>query len=323
MSAILAKDSFKRWVKLVLPLLPARLRRTVNDLAATRRLAQGKRRKERTRFSLVDVARALDRLPLRADLIVHSSISNIGKLADGTAPDLAREILSRINLARYTLLAPALPFNTSMKDYLDQCAAFDVRTAKNAMGAIANIVMREPGCLRSVHPSHSTLALGAKAAHYVEGHERDATPFGPHSPFRKLTKNRGQILMFGVGLNSVTCFHVYEDLLGTALPFEVYQAKRYEVPCTDRDGAALLVRTTCHSPFLTARREGERTRPYLERAGHIRTVPIGESEISLLDARGLTTTLLEMLLAGDSIYGPVSLTAAQAAAVRQCLAELA
>ena len=83
------------------------------------------------------------------------------------------------------------------------------------------------------------------------------------------------------------------------------------------------MRTSCHCPFLTARRECERTRPYLERAGHIRTVPIGESEISLLDARGLTTTLLKMLLAGDSIYGPVSLTAAQAAAVKQCLAELA
>lgn len=310
-------------MKLALPLLPARLRRTVNDLAATRRRAQASRRKERTQFSVGEVARALDRLPVGADLILHSSLSNIGKLADGGAPHVAREILSRINLARYTLLAPALPFNTSMKDYLDQCAAFDVRAAKNAMGAIANIVMREPGCVRSVHPSHSTLALGAKAAHYVEGHERDATPFGPHSPFRKLTKNRGQILMFGVGLNSVTCFHVYEDLLGTALPFEVYQAKRYEVPCTDRDGAALRVRTSCHCPFLTARRECERTRPYLERAGHIRTVPIGESEISLLDARGLTTTLLEMLLAGDSIYGPVSLTGAQAAAVKQCRAELA
>jgi len=313
----------KRLVKLAMPLLPLGLRHAVNDFAATKRRAEARRRKERTRFSLADVGRALDHLPFSADLIVHSSISNIGKLADGTAPDLAREIFSRIDLARYTLLAPALPFNSLMKDYLDQCAAFDVRTATNAMGAIANIVMRQPGCLRSVHPSHSTLALGAKAAHYVEGHERDATPFGPHSPFRKLTENRGQILMFGVGLNSVTCFHVYEDLLGPALPFEVYQAKRYEVPCTDRDGAALRVRTSCHCPFLTARRECERTRPYLERAGHIRTMPIGESEISLLDARGLTTTLLEMLLAGDSVYGSVSLAPAQRTAVRERLAELA
>jgi aminoglycoside 3-N-acetyltransferase len=313
----------KRLLKLAMPLLPLGLRRAVGGFAATQRRAEARRRKERTRFSPADVGRALDQLPFSADLIVHSSISNIGKLAEGTAPDLAREIFSRIDLARYTLLAPALPFNSLMKDYLDQCAAFDVRTATNAMGAIANIVMRQPGCLRSVHPSHSTLALGARAAHYVEGHESDATPFGPHSPFRKLTENRGQILMFGVGLNSVTCFHVYEDLLGTALPFEVYQAKRYEVPCTDRDGAALRVRTACHCPFVTARRECERTRPYLERAGHISTVPIGESEISLLDARGLTATLLEMLLAGDSIYGSVSLAPAQRAAVKERLAELA
>jgi aminoglycoside 3-N-acetyltransferase len=103
----------------------------------------------------------------------------------------------------------------------------------------------------------------------------------------------------------------------------VYQERRYHIACTGRDGAALRVQTTCHCPFLTARRECERARPFLERAGHIRTVPIGESEISLLDARGLTTTLLEMLLAGDSIYGPVSLAPAQAAAAKKCLAELA
>src|SRR5690242_8715305 len=313
----------KRLVKLAMPWLPLGLRHAVNDFAATRRRAAARRRKERTQFSLAEVARALDRLPFSADLIVHSSISNIGKLADGTAPDLAQEVLSRINLARHTLLVPALPFNSLMKDYLDQCAAFDVRTAKNAMGAIASIVMQQTGSLRSVHPSHSTVALGVQAASYVEGHERDPTPFGPHSPFRKLTLNRGQILMFGVGLNSVTCFHVYEDLLGAALPFAVYQERRYDIACTDRDGRALRVQTTCHCPFLTARRECERARPYLERAGHIRTVPVGESEISLLDARGLTTTLLEMLLAGDSVYGPVQLTPAQAAAARKCLAELA
>jgi hypothetical protein len=50
---------------------------------------------------------------------------------------------------------------------------------------------------------------------------------------------------------------------------------------------------------------------------------VGESEISLLDARGLTTTLLEMLLAGDSVYGSVSLAPAQRAAVKERLAELA
>jgi len=313
----------KRLVKLAMPLLPLGLRHAVNDFAATRRRAAARRRKERTQFSLGDVARALDRLPVNADVMVHSSISNIGKLADGTAPELAQEILSRINLARHTLLVPALPFNSLMKDYLDQCSGFDVRSAKNAMGAIANILMQQPGGVRSVHPSHSTVALGARAAYYVEGHERDATPFGPHSPYHKLTANRGKILMFGVGLNSVTCFHVCEDLLGAALPFAVYQAKRYDIACTDGDGRALRVETPCHCPFLTARRECERARPYLARGGHIRTVPIGESEISVLDARGLTSTLLEMLLAGDSIYGPVSLSAAQAAAARKSLAELA
>lgn len=312
----------KRMLKLALPLLPARLRYSVLDLAHARRLAQARKRKQRTCFSMQEVARALDQLNFSTDLLLHSSISNIGKLRDGTAVNLAAQVVSRLDLTRVTLLAPALPFNSSMKDYLDRCAGFDVRTAKNAMGAIANVLMQEAGCLRSVHPSHSTLALGANAAHYVEGHEHDATPFASHSPFAKLTRNNGKILMFGVGLNSVTNFHVHEDMLGEFLPHAVYQARRYEISCVDREGGSVIVRTACHCPFLAARRDCERARPYLERAGHIRTQRIGESEISLLDARGLNTTLLEMLLGGDSVYGPVTLTAAQAAAVKKCLAQL-
>lgn len=312
----------KRLVKLALPLMPPGLRRKVLDAASTRRLAQARQRKQRTQVSLAEIAAALDQLRFSGDLMVHSSMSNIGKLRDGTAVDLARQVLSRMNLEAATLLAPALPFNTSMMDYLERCPGFDVRTAKNAMGAISNVVMQQAGCLRSLHPTHSTLALGADAARYVGGHESDPTPFGPHSPFAKLARNRGQILMLGVGLNSVSGFHVYEDMLGGLAPFKVYQARRYEVACTDRAGNSVRVQTLCHCPFLAAGRDGERARRYLQRGGHIRTQRLGESEISLLDARGLTQTLLEMLLEGDSIYGPVKLSAAQAAAARGCLAEL-
>ena len=98
-------------------------------------------------------------------------------------------------------------------------------------------------------------------------------------------------LMLGVGLNSVTNFHVYEDMLTALLPFDVYQARRYAIQCIDRQGRTLVVQIACHSPFLAARRECERARGYLERGGHIQTQRIGESEISLVDARGLTTTL--------------------------------
>ena len=321
-AAIWTSHALKRWVKLALPLLPAALQRKLRDAAGRRRLADARSRRQRTHFSIEDSARALDRLGLSGDLMIHSSILNIGKLKDGTPADLVRQVMSRLDLSAVTLLAPALPFNASMKEYMDRCTGFDVRSAPNAMGAMANVLMHQPGCLRSLHPSHSVIALGARAAQYVEGHENDPTPFGPNSPFAKLTRNGGKILMFGVGLNSVTSNHVYEDMLGTMVPFNVYLAPRYEVPCVDRSGQRVVVRTYCHAPFLAARRDCERARKSLERGGHLRTERIGESEISLLDARGHTVTLLEMLLEGDSIYGPVSLSAAQAAKVSKCLSEL-
>lgn len=312
----------KRVVKAVLPLLPARVRRSVYERAAALRLAQARQRKQRTQVSLAEIADALGRLPLSGDLIVHSSLSNLGGLTGGTPRDVADLVVARLDLARTTLLAPALPFRTSLADYLEHQPEFDVRTATNAMGAISNLLMQREGCLRSLHPTHSALALGARASYYIDGHEKDPTPFGPGSPFAKLSRNRGKILMLGVGLNSVTNTHVYEDLLADELPFRVYQARSHAVNCIDRSGRRCVVHTPCHASFLAARRDVERARARLQRGGHIVTRRLGESEISLLDARGLTATLLAMLLEGDSIYGAVKLSARQAAAVERCLAQL-
>jgi hypothetical protein len=60
----------------------------------------------------------------------------------------------------------------------------------------------------------------------------------------------------------------------------------------------------------------------LQRDGHVQNQRIVESEISLLDAKGLPTTLLGMLLAGVSIYGPVKLCSTRSAAIERRLAEL-
>ena len=312
----------KKTLKKILPHLPRPVQHWLRSLAESKRQVDKAKRKERTQVRLEDLLARLDDFGLQGDVILHSSLSNIGKF-DGSPQQIAAAFAERLSGPGRTLLVPALPYNTTMKEYLDGVAGFDVRSAPNAMGAIPNILMGREGALRSVHPSHSIVALGERAADYVRHHERDATPFGPNSPYRKLTVADGSILMLGVGLNSVTNFHVYEDLLGEAMPIQVYLPTPRKVPCVRGDGSPIEVNAVCHDPKVSAIRECERARPFLQKEGAIRTVPFGESELSVIDAKGFSRTLLKMLLVGESIYGPVSLNVAQRQKVDSALEFLA
>jgi aminoglycoside 3-N-acetyltransferase len=312
----------KKLLKRALPYLPRFAQQLLRSLAEGKRQTDKARRKERTQVRLADLLDRLNEFGLQGDVILHSSLSNIGKF-DCSPQQIAEAFAERLVGPGRTLLVPALPYNTTMKEYLDGVSGFDVRNAPNAMGAIPNILMGREGALRSVHPSHSVVALGERAAEYVRDHELDATPFGLNSPYRKLTMANGSILMLGVGLNSVTNFHVYEDLLGEAMPVRVYLPSPRSVPCVRRDGSAVEVTAVCHDPKVSAIRQCERARPFLQKEGAIRTVPFGESELSVVDARGFSRALLKMLLAGESIYGPVSLTPAQRQAVEAALEFLA
>jgi len=313
--------TLRQIAKTLLTWLPPRVERFVRALSQRNKRAKARVRKQRTVVSYESVRDCIAQFQFETDILIHSSVSNIGRF-DCPVPRIVDCLLEAIDTGRNTVLAPALPFTSSMKEYLDGQPVFDVRRAPNAMGVMSNVIMHRDGATRSLHPTHSIVALGPIAEDYVRDHHCCRTPFGEGSPFLRLQRERGKVLMFGVGLNSVTNFHVYEDMLGALLPFNAYVGKEYEVSCVDIDGDPIKVITACHSPLMSARRDCERARKRLLDAQRISTVRLGEGEISLLDAHGLTVTLLEMLLNGESIYGSVTLSATQRAAVERCLAEL-
>jgi len=298
-------------------MLPKFLKSKLEKKILDRKLDKHKERKQRVVVSLQQIETILDRLDLDSDVIIHSSTSNIGKI-EGNAVQLTELIISKMDSNKHTLLAPALPFLGSMKEYLDSLEEFDLASAKNAMGNISNMIMKKEGCKRSLHPTHSVIAIGKNSDFYTTNHELCSTPFCQESPYYKLTQNNGKILMFGVNLNSVTNFHVYEDILGEFLPVNVYTSKNYQIPCTD-DNVKIVVTTKAHNPFLSAKRDCERARKHLINNGYVQTYEIGDSEISLLDAKGLTITLFEMLLVGESIYGRVKLSKEQKVKVNELL----
>lgn len=310
----------KSFLKILKQYLPNFLKQKVDDKVMKNKLEKHRERKQRVFIKLVEIENVLDKFDFNSDVIIHSSTSNIGKI-EGGARLLTDLIISKMDLSNHSLLAPALPFLGSMKEYLDSLNSFNLQNAKNAMGNISNMLMKKDGCERSFHPTHSVIAIGKDAEFYTTNHELCNTPFCNESPYYKITKNNGKILMFGINLNSVTNFHVYEDMLGEFLPFAVYTKDIYKVNSLSDDNEC-EIEVKAHNPLLSAKRDCERARKYLIENNYLETYSLGDSEVSLLDAKGLTITLFEMLLKGVSIYGRIKLSQEQQLKVQEILKEL-
>lgn len=310
----------KTFVKQIKQYLPDFLKKKIDEKVQEEKLKKHRERKQRMIICLDEVNNILDKFTFDSDVIIHSSTSNIGKI-EGGAKELTDLILAKMDLTSHALLAPALPFLGSQKEYLENLESFDLQNAKNAMGNISNMIMKEKTCKRSFHPTHSVIAIGNDAEYFVSEHEKCKTPFCAKSPYSKITHKNGKILMFGVNLNSVTNFHVYEDMLGEYLPFDVYLNKIYKINSINND-QNVTIEVKAHNPFLSAKRDCERARKYLVKNGYIETYKLGDSEVSLLDAKGLTVTLLDMLLEGESIYGKVKLTDNQSCRIKNLLKDL-
>jgi hypothetical protein len=130
---------------------------------------------------------------------------------------------------------------------------------------------------------------------------------------------RGKILAIGLTLNSITAFHVYEDLLGPDFWLPVYNPEPVEFEIIPPEGAPYRQATYTHS-FLSKERDCERLREALLRTQAMTSLRTDYAELFVLDSQRFVLTCLEELLHGRSIYGPQSLTADQQAKVSGALA---
>jgi aminoglycoside 3-N-acetyltransferase len=241
-----------------------------------------------------------------SDVLLHTSIINIGDVKGG-AKFIANEIMNKVDVSKNTLLVSALPFRGAFKEYLSTNPIFDVRTAPVAMGAVNEYIADLPNAKRSIHPTHSVVAVGPKADYYTSEHQLDDTPFGIHSPYYKLLKNRGKILLFGATLNNMTFLHVIEDIIVDLFPIKIYDKKIYNCKCIDDKGNEVIVKTLCHNALAGMRRDLTFTHDDLINKGIMRSYEIGESEVCLLNSFDFSKYYIEMLSNGLSIYGKYKL----------------
>ncbi len=171
-----------------------------------------------TREQITGDLRALDILTGDA-VMMHSSLSALG-FVDGGAETVVDALLETVG-QEGTLLVPAFrdsvwgdPANFTNSDCdCTQAGPLCSSQQSGFQGVIAETVRQRSGSLRSCHPTHSWVALGPAAQDLLVGHKDCPTFCGSPNPFEPLVEKDGCVLTLGVGIDSITLWHYYEEIL--------------------------------------------------------------------------------------------------------------
>ena len=169
-------------------------------------------RRKLVRLNETKIREALDSLgAFNADLLlVHSSLSACGSIEGGP-----ETVISALRSWITDRAALALPTHTwSYPDATGVAPVYDFRSTPSVVGTITNYYWRQPGVVRSQHPSHSLAISGPGAEDLCRDHELRETPCGAGTPYLQIAEGNSSVLMFGATMDSYTLYHTAEDSAG-------------------------------------------------------------------------------------------------------------
>lgn len=214
-----------------------------------------------------EVTDALRRAGARPNmlLVAHCSLSQFGYLAGG-AQTLIAALTDAIG-AGGTLAMP-----THTLSWIGR-PIYDPRDTPSRVGIVSETFRRQPGVLRSEHPTHAVAARGPLARTLIEKHDVGCAPLGEQGFWGRFLERDGWVAML-CPLSSNTLLHAAELRQGLALPDLL-------VPRLE-DGRRRLVRcpgAPWHTDWF------QRVHDHLEQAGQLHRAPLGEGAVSLMRGR--------------------------------------
>ncbi|MGY1496780.1 aminoglycoside N(3)-acetyltransferase [Streptomyces sp. QTS52] len=168
-------------------------------------------------------------------LLAHASLSGAG-----LAPAVVRDAFLRVLGPEGTLVTPAFtPENSDTSDrdraltaelteqekavYRAGMSAFEPDVAPcPSVGALADCVRATPGAVRSGHPQTSFAAIGPRARDLLDDHDPHCH-LGEQSPLARLYAVDAQILLFRVGFEACSAFHLAEYRMAPLPPTRAYR----------------------------------------------------------------------------------------------------
>jgi aminoglycoside 3-N-acetyltransferase len=146
--------------------------------------------------------------------------------------------------------------------------------------------------VRSLHPTHSVVAIGKLARWLAQGHELVRTPCGSGSPYGKLADIAGKIALVGVSQAANTSFHHSEEVAGT--PY-VLLPEPVDLSLIDSDGREVTMRGT-YVHRWGPKRDYELFELAMIDYGICRLGKVGDAEVRVVDAMLMRMLLVRKLL---------------------------
>jgi len=233
--------------------------------------------------------------------MVHSSLSRLGNVQGG-APTVIRALLEVLG-DEGTLAMPSFPALGYTYNYLSTNPSFDVRHTASQMGIITETFRKIKGVKRSLHPTDPVCAIGKEAKFLLKGHFMQLTPYNENSPFYKLITLKGKIVTLGTKLDTVTNFHVPEDLISD-FKFPVYHKKQFLVKVRDEVGVERMVETKSHDPAISKKRRCNELEPAFLQDGVAVKFKIGDADCMIIDAEKMHNWLMQKYKEGITMYTP-------------------
>lgn len=203
--------------------------------------------------------------------------------------------------AEGTLLFPATHLHERPERWLDRGEVFDVRRAPTSMGLLPELARRQRDAARSMHPTHSVVAVGPLANSLVEMHHCDIYPCGEQSPYYQVAARGGTILGLGVDTDVLTLVHCIEDIWRERFPVATHRERIYEANVRTPEGEERTVRTLVAHPRIRWRRMREFMRQHV--GGEIcRRIDVAGRPFYRADAAGLLQRMEALAERGITMY---------------------
>lgn len=228
-------------------------------------------------------------------MLVHSSLSSFGRV-EGGADAVIDAIIEAVSPGG-TVLFPTLTGSEALS--AENPPVFDVLNTPCWTGKIPETARKRPGFIRSCHPTHSVCAFGEKAEWFTEGHQFSPTPCGIGSPYDKLVKSGGLILLIGVTHDSNTTMHYVEEI--AEVPWHMQPGIALST-IKYADGRIAQVPVTLHK--YGTPRDFTRPEPEMLAKGIQVNGKIGESTIRLIKAREMVELVLQRVREHNQILLP-------------------
>lgn len=258
------------------------------------------RRYKRARRKLVrlDEAKILQALQscgaFKADLLfVHSSLSACGSIDGGPAT-----VINALKTWITDRAALALPTHTwSYPDKTGVAPVYDFAATPSVVGTITNYYWRQPGIVRSLHPSHSLACSGPAAEALIAGHEACETPCGAGTPYLRIAEGNSSVLMFGATMDSYTLYHTAED--AADVPY-LYAPEQVTLRSKGRDGIVRPIRMWKQD--MSVARRFEATADWLADEGLLLRRKLGLSELLFIPDAGALHEAVVSKLRQDPLF---------------------